>query len=79
MLANLIHLPGAWHLLRPAWMLANQTPQPGARHLCESKSECWQIASTLLVPGTDEGLLINRPNAGAGWFTAEATCREPLT
>jgi hypothetical protein len=43
MLANLIHLPGAWHLLRPAWMLANQTPQPGARHLCQPPNP---------VPGT---------------------------
>ena len=37
MLANLVHTPGARHLLRPARMLANQEPQPGARHLCDPR------------------------------------------
>jgi hypothetical protein len=36
MLAILVHAPGARHQLTSrnrAWMLANQPPQPGARHL----------------------------------------------
>ena len=50
MLANLVHAPGARHLLRPARMLANQPPYPVPGTFAIPESECWQISSTRPVP-----------------------------
>jgi hypothetical protein len=55
MLANLVHTPGARHLLRQAPAATGQdaskpaSPHPVPGTFAIPESECWQISSTRLV------------------------------